>query len=39
MHKDDIGNALTDKALTAYSRIGDTRLRELVTSLIRHPAG
>src|SRR5271169_970652 len=36
MHKDNIGDALTEKALTAYSRIEDTRLRELVTSLIRH---
>lgn len=36
MDKDDIGNALTEKALTAYSRIEDTRLRELVTGLIRH---
>jgi hypothetical protein len=36
MHRDNIGDALTEKALTAYSRIEDTRLRELVTSLIRH---
>jgi catechol 1,2-dioxygenase len=36
MDKNNIGNALTEKALTAYSRIEDTRLRELVTSLIRH---
>ena len=36
MHKDNIGAALTEKALTAYSRIEDTRLRELVTSLVGH---
>jgi catechol 1,2-dioxygenase len=36
MHRDNIGDALTEKALTAYSRIEDTRLRELATSLIRH---
>ena len=36
MHRDNIGDALTEKALTAYSRIEDTRLRELVTSVIRH---
>jgi len=36
MHKDSIGDALTEKALAAYSRIEDARLRELVTSLIRH---
>ena len=36
MHKDNIGDALTEKALTAYSRIENARLRELVTSLIRH---
>ncbi len=36
MHKDNIGDALTEKALTAYSRIENTRLRELATSLIRH---
>jgi catechol 1,2-dioxygenase len=36
MDKNNIGNALTEKAITAYSRIEDTRLRELVTSLIRH---
>ena len=36
MHKDNVGDALTEKALTAYSRIEDTRLRELVASLIRH---
>jgi len=35
MHKDNIGDALTEKALTAYSRIENIRLRELVTSLIR----
>jgi catechol 1,2-dioxygenase len=36
MHKDNIGDALTERALTAYSRIENARLRELVTSLIRH---
>jgi len=36
VHKDNIGDALTEKALTAYSRIESARLRELVTSLIRH---
>jgi catechol 1,2-dioxygenase len=36
VHRDNIGDALTEKALTAYSRIEDTRLRELVTSVIRH---
>ena len=36
MDIDNHGNALTEKALTGYSRIEDTRLREVVTSLIRH---
>ena len=36
MHEDNVGDALTEKAVTSYSRIEDTRLRELVGGLIRH---
>jgi catechol 1,2-dioxygenase len=36
MNTDKIADALTEKALTAYSRIDNTRLCELVTGLIRH---
>jgi Catechol dioxygenase N terminus len=35
-NRDKIADALTEKALAAYSRIDNTRLRELVQRLIRH---
>ena len=36
MNEDKTGNAITEKALEAYSRIENKRLRELVQGLIRH---
>jgi catechol 1,2-dioxygenase len=36
MNRDKIADALTEKALTAYSRIDNARLRELMEGLIRH---
>jgi catechol 1,2-dioxygenase len=36
MSEGKIGDALTEKALRAYSRIEDARLREIVAGLIRH---
>ncbi len=36
INKDRIADALTEKVLTAYSQIENTRLRDLVTGLIRH---
>jgi catechol 1,2-dioxygenase len=36
MNDANIGDALTAKALTAYSRLGNIRLRELAEGLIRH---
>jgi catechol 1,2-dioxygenase len=36
MNKNKLGDALTEKAVKAYSQIADPRLRELTASLIRH---
>jgi catechol 1,2-dioxygenase len=36
MNEGKIGDALTERALRAYSRIEDARLREIATGLIRH---
>ena len=36
MNEDEIANALTEKALSAYSGIDNARLRELVKRLIQH---
>jgi catechol 1,2-dioxygenase len=36
MKPDKVGDALTEKAVKAYSQIGDSRLRELTAGLIRH---
>lgn len=36
MNEDKTGNAITERALEAYSRIENKRLRELVQGLIRH---
>jgi catechol 1,2-dioxygenase len=36
MNKDKRGDALTEKAVKAYSQIADPRLRELTAGLIRH---
>jgi catechol 1,2-dioxygenase len=36
MNQDRVGDALTEKAVTAYSQIADPRLRELTAGLIRH---
>ena len=36
MNEDKVGDALTEKAVNAYSQIADPRLRELTAGLIRH---
>jgi catechol 1,2-dioxygenase len=36
MNENKLGDALTEKAVKAYSQIADPRLRELTASLIRH---
>ena len=36
MNEDKVGDALTEKAVKAYSQIADPRLRELTAGLIRH---
>jgi catechol 1,2-dioxygenase len=36
MNHDRLGDALTERAVKAYSRIEDSRLRELTANLIRH---
>jgi catechol 1,2-dioxygenase len=36
MNEDKVGNALTERAVKAYSQIADSRLRELTAGLIRH---
>src|SRR5689334_23990533 len=36
MNENKLGDALTEKAVKAYSQIADPRLRELTAGLIRH---